>query len=119
VQGQGRTKGQLKVAVAVCIEPPEVASAMMTVPPVPYAVTIPAEAPVFPPVLVLTGKELGKVEIQVTELVRSLTYGAVENVPIAKNCPDPCKLSTVSALGRIVSDTRGSGGGVFVTETVA
>jgi hypothetical protein len=36
-------------------------------------VTIPAEAPVFPPVLVSTGKIFGKEEIQVTESVRSLT----------------------------------------------
>lgn len=76
VQGHGKTKGQLKVAVAVWIEglvPPELASAMMVAPPVPYAVTIPADAPVFPPVLVSTGKIFGKEDIQVTESVRSLT----------------------------------------------
>jgi hypothetical protein len=62
---------------------------------------------------------LGKEEIQVTESVRSLTYGAVENVPIAKNCPDPCIFPTVSVPGIIVSEVIGSGGGVFVTETDA
>jgi hypothetical protein len=82
-------------------------------------VTIPAEAPVFPPVLVSTGKILGKEEIQVTESVRSLTYGEVENVPIAKNCPVPCRSSTESELGRIVSESRGSGAAVEVTVTVA
>jgi hypothetical protein len=112
----------LKVAVAVWIVPSVlVASAMMVAPPLPYAVTIPAEAPVFPPELVSTGKTLGKVEIQVSvgEFVRSLTYGAVENVPIAKNCPDPCKLRTVSEFGIIVSESRGSGAGVEVTVTEA
>jgi hypothetical protein len=122
VQGHGRIKGQLKVAVAVWMEglvPPELASAMMVALPFPYAVTIPADAPVFPPELVSTGKILGKEEIQVTESVRSLTYGGVENVPIAKNCPDPCKFSTVSELGIIVSEIIGCGGGEFVTVTEA
>lgn len=116
----GRTRGQLKVAVAVWIVPSlEVASAMMVVPPLPYAVTIPAEAPVFPPVLVSTGNILGKAEIQVTESVRSRSYGALEKVPIAKNCPVPCKLRTESELGMIVSESRGSGAGVEVTVTDA
>jgi hypothetical protein len=59
-------------------------------------------------VLVLTGKTLGKEEIQVTvgEFVRSLTYGAVENVPIARNCPVPCKLPTARELGMISSERR-------------
>ena len=51
------------------------ASAMMTALPLAYAVTIPALAPELPPVLVLTGKSLGKEDIQVRlgEFVRSLT----------------------------------------------
>jgi hypothetical protein len=50
-------------------------------------VTIPAVAPIFPALLVLTGKTLGEAEIQVSvgELVRSLTVGGAENVPIARN----------------------------------
>jgi hypothetical protein len=82
-------------------------------------VTIPAVAPEVPPEFVLTGKELGKEESQVTELVRSLTYGAVENVPIARKFPVSSKLPTVSEPGIIVSETRGSAAGVFVTVTDA
>lgn len=69
--------------------------------------TIPAVAPIFPALFVLTGKTLGKEEIQVSvgEFVRSLTVGAVENVPMARNCPVSCKLPTVIELGIIVSET--------------
>jgi hypothetical protein len=77
----------LNVAVAVCIDPVvgSVASAMIVVFPLPYAVTIPPGAPGFGGVeFVLTGKTLGAAESQVTELVRSLTVGGVENVPIAR-----------------------------------
>jgi hypothetical protein len=76
--------------------------------PLPYAVTIPAVAPRLPAVLVLTGKTLGREEIQVSvgEFVRSLTVGEVENVPIARNCPVSCKLPTVIELGIMVSESR-------------
>jgi hypothetical protein len=59
-------------------------------------------------VLVLTGKTLGKAEIQVTvgEFVRSRTNGAVENVPIARNCPVPPILPTARELGMMVSERR-------------
>jgi hypothetical protein len=59
-------------------------------------------------VLLLTGKTFGKAEIHVSvgEFVRSLTNGAVENVPIARNCPVPCKLPTVIELGMIASERR-------------
>jgi hypothetical protein len=89
--------------------------------PLAYAVTSPAVAPEFPPEFESTGKSLGKLEIQVVvgELVRSLTYGAVENVPIARNCPVSCKLSTVIELGMIVSESKGSGGEVSETEMLA
>jgi hypothetical protein len=99
----------LKVAVAVCIDPSlPVVSAMILALPVPYAVTIPAVAPILPALLVLTVKTLGAEEIQVSvgELVRSLTVGGVENVPIARNCPVSCKLSTVIELGRMVSESK-------------
>jgi hypothetical protein len=58
--------------------------------------------------LLLTGKTLGVAEIQVNvgELVRSLTVGELENVPIARNCPVSCKLPTVIELGIMVSETR-------------
>ena len=49
-------------------------------------------------------------------MVRSLTNGAVENVPIARNCPVPCKLPTVRVAGMMVSETSGSG--AVVAETV-
>jgi hypothetical protein len=71
-------------------------------------VTIPAVAPGFPPVLLLTGKTLGVAESQVRvgELVRSLMVGAAENVPIARNWPLPCKLPTVIELGIMARDSR-------------
>jgi hypothetical protein len=40
----------------------------------------------------------------VTELVRSLTVGAVENVPIARNCPLWVKLPKTIPLGMMVSE---------------
>jgi hypothetical protein len=69
---------------------------------------MPAVAPRFPPVLLLTGKSLGKEEIQVNvgEFVRSLTNGALEKVPIARNWPVACKLPTERELGMMVSETR-------------
>jgi hypothetical protein len=59
----------------------------MAVLPLAQALTMPAVAPTFPAVLVLTGKSFGNEEIQVSvgEFVRSLTNGAAENVPIARN----------------------------------
>ena len=78
----------MNVAVAVCIVPSLlVASAIITALPLPIAVTVPALDPGVPAVLVFTGKLLGMVEIHVSvgELVRSLTVGVVENVPIARN----------------------------------
>jgi hypothetical protein len=99
----------MNVAVAVCMLPsPPFASAVMVALPIPKALTIPAVAPSVPAVLVLTGKTLGTEEIQfnVGEFVRSLTVGAVENVPIARNCPVSCKLPTVIELGIMVSESR-------------
>jgi hypothetical protein len=62
----------------------------------------------------LTGKKLGKEESQVTVLVRSLTYGGDENVPMARKFPVPCRLSTVRLLGTTASESRGSGAGADV-----
>jgi hypothetical protein len=118
----GRTRGQLNVAVAVWIDPVvgSVASAMMTADPFPYAVTTPPGAAGFGGVeLVLTGKTLGSEESQVTELVRSLTVGAVEYVPIARKFPVSCKLPTEIVLGIMMSESRGSGAAVSETLTVA
>jgi hypothetical protein len=78
-QGQGITSGHENVAVAYCIElvTGSTISAMIVAPvPLPYAVTIPAVAPAFPPVLLLTGKTLGKEDIQTAEFVTSRTTGA-------------------------------------------
>src|ERR1039458_1102029 len=89
-QGHGKTRGQAKVAVAVCIDcvVVSVASAMITAFPAAYAVTVPAAAPGLGGVeLVSTGKDSGREESQVTELVRSLTFGEVENVPMARKFP--------------------------------
>lgn len=66
---------------------------------------------------VLTGKTLGVEESQVTVLVRSLTYGAVEKVPIARNCPVACKFPTEMELGMMLSESRGSGAAVSDTLT--
>jgi hypothetical protein len=119
----GSTNGQLKVAVAVWIEPvaTSVASAIIVAPPVPYAVTIPALAPPLglPVPLVFTGKTLGADVSHVTEFVRSLTEGGVEYEPMARNCPWSRRLPTVIEAGTMVSESRGSGAGVKVTLTVA
>jgi hypothetical protein len=73
VQGQGATYGHENDAVAYCIDPVpgfalvpvSVISAMIVaLIPAPYAVTIPAVAPAFPPVLLSTGKTLGKEDNQ-------------------------------------------------------
>src|ERR1700733_7315610 len=61
----------------------------------------------------------GNEERQVTEFVRSLTYGAAENVPKARKFPVSCRLPTLSELGMIVSESSGSGAGVLETATVA
>jgi hypothetical protein len=121
VVGSGKAKGQLNVAVAVWTDPSmAVASAIITALPVPKALATPAfDLPCDPLLFVLTGKVLGVEESQVTVLVTSLTVGAVENVPIAKNWPVACKFPTVMALGIMVRDSRGSGAAVSVTVTVA
>src|SRR5665213_3216599 len=82
---------------------------------------MPAVALEVPPVFVFTGKTLGvaEVHVRVGEFVRSRTYGTLENVPIAKNCALSCRLPTVIALGMMVSDSRGSAGGVLETAMVA
>jgi hypothetical protein len=110
------------VAVAVWIVPSLlVASAIITALPLPIAVTVPALDPGDPAVLVFTGKLFGKVEIHVSvgELVRSLTVGVLENVPIARNCPVSCRLPTVIELGMMVSESRGSGAVVATTVMLA
>jgi hypothetical protein len=97
-----------------------VASAIITAVPLPKAVTIPPGAPGFTAELSeLTGKTSGSADSQVTELVRSRTKGAEANVPIARKLPVSCKLPTVIVLGIIVSESRGSGGAVDVTVTLA
>ena len=67
----------------------------------------------------LIGKTSGAEERQVTEFVRSLTYGATENVPYARKFPVSCKFPTVIELGIIVSESRGSGAAVSETATAA
>jgi hypothetical protein len=120
-QGQGETRGHENVAVAVWTVPSvAVASAMMVAFPVPYAVAIPPGAPGFTaPLSLLTVKMLGSEESHVTVLVRSLTYGAVEKVPMARKFPVPCKLATEMLLGITVSEIRGSGSGVDVVVMTA
>jgi hypothetical protein len=54
--------------------------------------------------LLVTGKTFGSDVIQVTELVRSLTVGVVENVPIARYCPLSPKLPNTIPLGMMVSE---------------
>jgi hypothetical protein len=54
--------------------------------------------------LVVTGKTFGAEVNQVTELVRSLTVGAVENVPIARNCPLSPRVPKTIPLGMMVSE---------------
>jgi hypothetical protein len=67
----------------------------------------------------LTGKTSGAEERQTTEFVRSLTYGATENVPTARKFPVSCKFPTEIELGTIVSESKGSGAGALETATVA
>ena len=69
---------------------------------------IPAVVPdaATPVPFVLMGKRLGAEDIQLTEFVKSLTVGELENVPMARNWPVPCQLRTVTELGMIVSDSR-------------
>lgn len=54
--------------------------------------------------LFVTGKTFGSDVTQVTELVRSLTVGVVENVPIARYCPLSPKLPNTIELGMMVSE---------------
>jgi hypothetical protein len=129
--GFGRARRQLKVAVAVCIVPSTlVASAMMVAEPLAKAVTIPAVAPTHGVVaggvvgghpFEFTGKLLGKEEIHLSEesFVRSLTYGTVEKVPIARNCPVSKISPTEITLGTTVNESRGSGAVVSETAMVA
>jgi hypothetical protein len=55
--------------------------------------------------LFVTGNLFGSEVIHVTELVRSLTVGAVENVPIARNCPLSPKVPNVIPLGMMVRES--------------
>jgi hypothetical protein len=57
-----------------------------------------------PLLLLVTGKTFGPDVIQVTEFVRSLTVGVVENVPIARYCPLSPKLPNTIELGIMVSE---------------
>jgi hypothetical protein len=70
------------------------------------ALTTPPFSVPAPPVtlLLVTGKRFGSDECQVTELVRSLTVGDVENVPIARYCPLSPKLPNTIELGIMVSE---------------
>jgi hypothetical protein len=52
----------------------------------------------------VTGYLFGWEVSHLTELVRSLTVGAVEYVPIARNCPLWVKLPKTIPLGMIVSE---------------
>jgi hypothetical protein len=52
----------------------------------------------------VTGKIFGAEVSHLTELVRSLTVGALENVPIARNCPLEVKLPKTIPLGMMVSE---------------
>jgi hypothetical protein len=54
--------------------------------------------------LLVIGYLFGSEVNQVTELVTSLTVGAVENVPIARNCPVSPKLPNTIPLGMMVSE---------------
>jgi hypothetical protein len=126
----GRTSGQSKVAVAVWIDPVvgSVASAIIVADPVPYAVTTPPGAAGLAvlqfgvvigqgTLFVLTGKEFGNDDIHVTELVRSRTFGDVENVPMAIKFPVSCRLPTVRSFGIMLNDKSGSGAVVAFTVT--
>jgi hypothetical protein len=52
----------------------------------------------------VTGNTFGAEVSHLTELVRSLTVGEVENVPIARNCPLWVKLPKTIPLGMMVSE---------------
>ena len=52
----------------------------------------------------LTGNTFGSEVSHVTELVRSLTSGGEEKVPIARNCPFSVKAPKTIPLGMMVSD---------------
>jgi hypothetical protein len=54
--------------------------------------------------LLVTGNLFGSEVSQVTELVTSLTNGAFENVPIARNCPLSPKVPKTIPLGMMVSE---------------
>jgi hypothetical protein len=51
------------------------------------------------------GNTFGAEVSHLTELVTSLTVGAAEKVPIARNCPLEVKLPKTIPLGMMVSDT--------------
>ena len=51
--------------------------------------------------------------------VMSITVGAVEKVPYAKNCAVPSKLPIETKFGKTVIDSRGSGAAEAVTVMVA
>ena len=79
----------------------------------PALAPFPPQGGVFAPdpvQFVLTGKEFGKDEIQVVEgsFVTSRTYGACENVPMARNWPDNWKSPTVMELGMTVREVMDS-----------
>jgi hypothetical protein len=111
------------VAVAVCtVLSLPIISATIVALPVPKAVATP---PFWVPALggtllfVVTGKTFGAVVIHWVEFVTSRTYGGVENVPIARNCPEPCKFCRPIELGMIVSESRSCGAAVSVVANVA
>jgi hypothetical protein len=123
VPGLAITNGQLNVAVAVCMVPSlPVASAVITALPVPKALATPpfCEPEVGDGLLfVVTGKTFGADVIQVAEFVRSRTYGAVANVPIARNCPEPCKFPKLIPLGMIERESRSCGAAVSAVVSAA
>jgi hypothetical protein len=111
------------VAVAVCIPPLlPFASTIMVAVPVPAALTTPPfSLPELGAALlfVVTGNRFGKEVSHVAVFVMSLTYGGVENVPMARNCPLPPKLPTVIELGITVTESRSCGVAVIVVVNVA
>ncbi len=93
---------------------------MMVAEPLPNALATPAfSLPCELDVLVLIGNVFGAEESQVTVLVRSLTLGVVENVPIARNWPVSFNSPTLIEPGIMVSDSSGSGAAERLTETLA
>jgi hypothetical protein len=71
------------------------------------------------PLFVVTGKTFGADVIHWAEFVTSRTYGGVEYVPIARNCPEPCKFCRPIELGMIVSESRSCGAAVSEVASVA